>query len=57
MIRAAGNIRNGKGSHLHLIIEEVGEYFGLPSLGVVMKANLQQKIEESDEQSHTVGLE
>ncbi|MEZ5491822.1 MAG: CBS domain-containing protein [Gammaproteobacteria bacterium] len=41
----------------HLLIEERGDYIGLLSVGDVMKANLQQKMEELEELNHMVSLE
>ena len=41
----------------HLLIEEGGDYIGLLSVGDVMKANLQQKMEELEELNHMVSLE
>ncbi len=41
----------------HLLIEEGGDYIGLLSVGDVMKATLQQKIEELEELNHMVSLE
>ena len=41
----------------HLLIEENGDYIGLLSVGDVMKANLQQKIEELEELNHMISLE
>ena len=41
----------------HLLVEEGGDYIGLLSVGDVMRANLQQKIEELDELNHLVSLE
>ncbi|MBT8148154.1 MAG: CBS domain-containing protein [Gammaproteobacteria bacterium] len=41
----------------HLLVEEGGDYIGLLSVGDVMKANLQQKVEELEELNHMVSLE
>lgn len=41
----------------HLLIEENGDFIGLLSVGDVMKANLQQKIEELEELNHMISLE
>jgi len=41
----------------HLLIRENGDFIGLLSVGDVMKATLQQKIEELEELNHMVSLE
>lgn len=41
----------------HLLVEEDGDYIGLLSVGDVVRASLQQKIEELDELNHMVSLE